>query len=206
MSAELPNSLRYVKNGVGGRWWKAARESNQLHAGWNNTPDELILAAHFLKLEKQIKKEFGVKRGAKQDFNALRTLLDSPSKHLWTTFEDGFLWWCTVFDGPEINPEGESQQKGHFWLRCDRPWSNRSLDGRRLFAMAELPGPVTTTAGFKATVCQPKAWETVLRIIRGEKDPQSEEAEVALKQYQAAIYPMISVSPRKTSSSLSTLS
>ncbi len=49
------------------------------------------------------------RKGATQDFNALRDLLDSPSKHLWITFEGGCMWWCTVLDGATANPDGESR-------------------------------------------------------------------------------------------------
>jgi hypothetical protein len=52
---------------------------------------------------------------------------------------------------------------GNFWLVCDRPWSNRSIKGK-LLAIADLPGTVTTTAGFKGTVCMPKDWQAILRI------------------------------------------
>jgi hypothetical protein len=76
---------------------------------------------------------------ATRDYNALRWLLDNPSQHVWITFEDGCMWWCTVRDRVEPNPRGQDQDNGHFWLACDRPWSNHSLGGRVL-AITDLPG------------------------------------------------------------------
>jgi hypothetical protein len=38
MSDELPDSVRYVKNGGGGRWWPVAHARGQVHAGWSDVP------------------------------------------------------------------------------------------------------------------------------------------------------------------------
>ena len=186
----LPKSVRYVKNGRGGQWWQAARANNQIHLGWKSVPHELLLMPDFPKIKQLQKAEFGSRQGATQDFNALCDLLDAPSKHIWMTFQDGCMWWCTAFDGAIINPNGESLEKGNFWLACNRPWSNQSLKGR-LLAISDLPGSVTRTAGFKATVCTPKAWQAVLRIIRDERDPDATSAANARSDYQQAVLTMV---------------
>lgn len=41
---DLPTSVRYVKNGKGSRWWKAAKEGAQIHAGWSSILNELLAA------------------------------------------------------------------------------------------------------------------------------------------------------------------
>ena len=124
----LPNSVRYVKNGAGSRWWPAAHDHNQIHAGWKCVPRELLLTPNFPTIRQIIKAEFGLKKGAAQrDYNALCALLDAPNEHIWITIQDGFMWWCTARVGAILNPVEESRQKGNFWLACDRPWSNRSL-------------------------------------------------------------------------------
>jgi hypothetical protein len=186
----LPNSVRYVKNGRGGQWWQAARANNQIHLGWKSVPHELLLTRDFAKIKHVLKAEFGSRRGATQDFNALCDLLDAPSKHIWMTFQDGCMWWCTALDGAIVNHNGESLEKGNFWLACNRPWSNQSLKGR-LLAISDLPGSVTRTAGFKATVCTPKAWQAVLRIIRDERDPDATSAANARGDYQQAVLTVV---------------
>ncbi len=186
----LPKSVRYVKNGAGGRWWQAARADNQIHLGWKIVPRKLLLAPDYPKIKQLLKTEFGARRGATQDFNALCDLLDAPSKHVWITFQDGFMWWCTALDGAIVNPNGESLETGNFWLACNSPWSNKSLKRRRL-AISDLPGSVTSTAGFKGTVCEPKAWQAVLRIIQDEKDPDATKAAKARSDYQQAVLAMI---------------
>lgn len=189
--SSLPQSVRYVKNGGGGRWWKAARASNQVHLGWSRVPQELLRSADLEGINALDQSVFGAGQGeATRDRNALLTLIDRPSRHIWITFQDGFLWWCLVKDEVETNPAGESREHGHFWLTCARPWSNLSIGGRPL-ATADLPGTATTTAGYQATVCEPTGWATILRIISDEPDADVASAAEARKAYEAAIQTLV---------------
>jgi hypothetical protein len=184
MEMTLPDSVRYVKNGPGGRWWEVAKANSQIRAGWKDVPNELLEAADLPAIRPLVSQT--------QDFNQLQTLLIRPSEHLWVTFEDGYLWWCTVQDGAHINPEPSAwEQEGHFWLTCTTPWSNHSVDGLRDLAMSELPGKVTTVAGFRATICVPKASIQILRIIRNEEDPAVSAAKAARHAYERAIAELI---------------
>ena len=184
---KLPGSVRYVKNGPGGRWWKVAKTNEQIHLGWKNVAHELLLNPDFAKIKAEY---YAAGQGTMQDFNALRDLLDSPSKHLWMTFEDGYMWWCTVRDCATVNPNGEGLTEGHFWLTCDRAWSNRTIGGK-LLAISDLPGTVTTVAGFRGTICQPKYWQTILRIIQDQKDPEATLAAEARSHYEEAVYGLV---------------
>jgi hypothetical protein len=127
------------------------------------------------------------RRGATQDINALRTLVDRPSQHLWITFEDGCMWWCIVQDKIGANPAGDTFDRGHFWLTCDLPWSDRTVDGKRRLVMTELPGNVTAVAGFRATVCKPAASAQILRIIHNQENPLAHAAAIARQAYQDAV-------------------
>lgn len=182
----LPVTLRYVKNGGRGKWWQAAKTNQQIHLGWKGIPRDLLMEPDFAEIRRTMNAHYGSKPGATQDFNQLHDLLDSPSQHIWITFEDRYMWWCTVLDGATVDPDGESTNKGNFWLGCDRPWANRSLNGK-LLAMTDLPGTVTTVAGFKGTVCTPRAWREILRIIQDEKDPDAAQATVARGKYKQAV-------------------
>ena len=186
----LPSSVRYVKNGRSGRWWKAAHAKGQIHAGWDSIPDELLSKKALLAIENLLREQYGDKPGARQDINQVLNLLDSPSKHVWITFEDDFMWWCTVYDNVTITPDPDATTSGHFWLTCSRPWSNTSLTGR-LLATSELPGTVTTTAGFRATVCTPKDWEAILRLIKGETDKDAIDSADRRREYELAVHKII---------------
>lgn len=186
----LPTSVRYVKLGAGGRWWKAAIERNEIHFGWKAVPDDLVAAADLVGIEAAIRAEFGKKPGATQDFKAISFVLDRPSRHVWVAYQDGCLWWCTVADGVTINPAGEGAVLGHFWLTCTRPWSNRSVGGRHL-ALSDLPGVIVSTAGFQGTVCEPGGWREILRIIADEEDPAVIEAAKARGAYVEAVAALV---------------
>lgn len=183
----LPTSLRYVKNGEGGRWWPIALEKGQVHAGWNDVPDA-ALKSQDAEVIKTLTRE---QRGNTQDLNALLALVDRPSQHVWITFQDGCLWWCTVGDPIEINPSGPSSAtSGHFWLTCDLPWSRHSRAGKYL-AIGDLPGIATTTAGFRGTVCEPSGVKEILRIINDEIDQDVVAAVQAREAYEAAVATLI---------------
>ena len=190
MGDNLPITLRYVKNGAGGRWWQAAKTDQQVHLGWKGIPPDLLMKPDFAEIERLMKAQYGLKPGAKQDFNQLHDLLDTPSQHVWVTFEAGKMWWCTVLDGAIVNPDRKSADRGNFWLVCNHPWSNCSLNGKPL-AMADLPGTVTAVAGFKGTVCTPKAWREILRIIQDEKDPDVALAAAAREKYKQAVEKLV---------------
>jgi hypothetical protein len=144
----------------------------------------------FAKIEQLIKTERGARPGARQEFNQLHDLLDSPSQHIWVTFEDGFLWWCTVRDDVTVNPDGETSESGHFCLTCDRRWSKTSVKGRQL-AVSDLPGTVTTTAGFRATVCTPKDWHSILRLIKDETDEDAINSADRRREYEVAVHAIV---------------
>jgi hypothetical protein len=186
VSKHIPNSVRYIKNGSGGRWWATAKANNQVHAGWSDVPHALLSALDFGAIEAFIRSQFEQRPGATQDFRALRSLIDHPSTHIWITFEEGCMWWSTVADRIVVNDNGEDHTKGHFWLNCDRGWSNKSLGGTPL-EIWRLPGSVTRTAGFQGTVCQPVAWQQILRLIRDERDPVAIEAVRARTAYEQAV-------------------
>jgi len=86
MTEALPSSVRYVKNGDGGQWWKAAKARGQIHAGWRDIPGTLLLTADMESIERMVRAGFEGKPGATQDFNALQTLMVRPSSHVWVTF------------------------------------------------------------------------------------------------------------------------
>ena len=66
MADALPNSVRYVKNGQGGRWWPAAKARGQVHAGWGIVPHALLRSGDMTAIEPLIRSKFSLKPGATQ--------------------------------------------------------------------------------------------------------------------------------------------
>lgn len=191
----LPGSVRYVKNGPGGRWWKTALTEQQVHCGWNEVPAEILRAANYEAAAPYVQAAIlgngGDKGAASRDLAALKTLIDRPSQHLWITFEDRRLWWCTVADQVHSNGEPSDKERGHFWLSCATPWSDRSIDGKRHLIMNDLPGVVTTVAGYRATVCMPAATADILRVIHNEEHPAADAARKTRAAYRGALETLI---------------
>jgi hypothetical protein len=191
MMNNLPQSVRYVKNGSKGKWWETAKARGQVHFGWWFIPRELLSTLDLPKIKACIQNHYSHPGTVTQDFNALQMALENPSHHIWVTFEDGFLWWCTVRDGITINSDRSKEKiEGSFWLTCDRPWDNQSLR-KRILARSDLPGVVTRTAGYRATICEPRAAREILRIIRGEEDTDAMAATQARETYTAAVAKLV---------------
>ncbi len=180
----LPTSVRYIKLGEKGGWWKAARDGNQVHAGWQEIGGDVLSFGTWDRIETAYKDAYP--SGRTQDLNALRSLAEQPSQHIWITFEDDCMWWCTVKDGITVNPDSQSKDRGHFWLTCATGWSDHSL-GRRHLTTSKLPGIVTRTAGFKATIGEPSASKAIRRIIGDETLPEVAIAKKAREAYQESV-------------------
>lgn len=183
LQQDLPGSVRYVKNGAGGKWWRQAYNKNQIHAGWDGYPDEMILSRDLVGLRSY----HGT--SPTQDYNALVTLLNAK-QYIWVTVQDGFLWWCTASDDLGLDPEGSNESHGHFWIVCDMPWSNKSLSGN-LLAVGDLPGAVSQIASYRATVCEPSASNALRRIIIGDKNPAVVAVEIARVAFVTAVEELI---------------
>ena len=162
-----------------------------MHGGWKFLPKELLTEPDFSRIKAILDDCYDTQTTATNQLGQLNKLLVHPSQHLWVTFEDGCMWWCTVGDAIEPNPQGESYQRGHFWLKCDRPWSNYSLDKLRLLNETDLPGKVTMVKRTQNTVAKPRAEEAIRRIILGQKDPAALASANARGQYELAVKPMI---------------
>jgi hypothetical protein len=185
LSQTLPQSVRYIKNGRGGKWWPKAKAHNQLHAKWDEVPTGLLHQPNVEKIKASLPKS------TTQDVNALLTLIGHPSQHVWVTFEEGYLWWCLVSDGvTDFGPS--TDERGRFCISCQPQygWSNKSLAGKDL-KITDLPGPVSSTAGFRATVCEPRTSMQILRLIRDEKNPIVVRAKESRQLYESAVEQMI---------------
>ncbi len=176
MADSLPAALRYIKNGEGGRWWRAALAHSTIEAGWDEYEE-----AELRNVGELVWKDHHTTK----DYNALRTLIEGH-KYLWITIEDDSLWWCTLSGEFDVRAERSTDARGHISLRCAIPWRNTSLAGRHL-AVSELPGVVVKTAGFRGTVCEPGGAAEARRVILGQEDPDVAEADAARLAFIGAV-------------------
>ncbi|HTV90023.1 MAG TPA: hypothetical protein VME41_13495, partial [Stellaceae bacterium] len=144
---DIPNSVRYVKNGPGGLWWQDAKAKGQIHAEWSMaiTPELIENPGDFAEVERLSLEDQATNLKLRRMYlNQLLTLLKRPSQYVWITFEEGCLWWCTVADRATVDRDWKTDGLIHFHLTCGpgRGWSNYSLERRRLLSRVDLPGKV----------------------------------------------------------------
>src|SRR5688572_10939716 len=94
------STVRYVKNGRGGQWWEAAKERRHAHFGWKHVAGELLLRADFNAIEQVIRHRSKDEGAVTRDLSQIREVLEGADRHVWITFEAGFMWWCTLRRGP----------------------------------------------------------------------------------------------------------
>jgi hypothetical protein len=86
MLESLPQSVRYVKNGSGGRWWEAAKARGQVHCGWWFVPRDLLHRLDLPQIKDRIQDHYKKPGKATADFNAFKKLVvENPSRHVWIT-------------------------------------------------------------------------------------------------------------------------
>jgi hypothetical protein len=90
MLDNLPHSVRYVKNGSKGKWWGAALARKQIHFGWRFVPDDLLRTVDLARIKDCIQNhdEYKHSGAATADFNALRLVLERPSRHVWVATKE----------------------------------------------------------------------------------------------------------------------
>jgi hypothetical protein len=193
---DYPSELRFVRCGRRECWRDANLQRQEIHFGWSDIPHSSLLGKDRDKLrihisnghsEKKFKNESTRKTAVS---NSLRELLDAlePERFTWLAIAHDKLWWCTAKTGIEVTTESETQ--GHFFARCDRAWSDRSLTGVPL-ELKTMPKSVSVMSRYQGTLCKPKHDKSIWRAIRGEKDPAVSEFHTARDAYQAALRAMV---------------
>jgi hypothetical protein len=165
MAQDIPNSVRFVRNGASNSWWPAAKEEGVIHAGFDNLSLELLRhpdRASIVEAFKDRSKSMNTRHT-----NEVWQLIDHPSQHIWITIAEGCLWWCTVHDEINGGRERASDTRGHFWLTCNLPWSDRSVDGRRQLKVDDPPLKSVAKVGSRGITVRklPNQEEMILRII-----------------------------------------
>lgn len=192
----FPSALRFVRSGRGEQWRDANLGRQEIHFGWSKTPHKLLQTKDRNKLRENFEKEYAAKKYKNESArktavsNSLRELFDAlePERFTWLTIAHDKLWWCTAKAGIEIGNESESA--GHFFARCERPWSDRSIKGNVL-DIRKLPKSVSIMSRYQGTLCEPKQGESIWRAIMGETDPAILQFQEIRDTYRKALRAMI---------------
>jgi len=185
----------YIKLGEKNRWAKLAFESNTLRIGFNEFSHERSIAATKAKDFTPVKNFYENERGhasgtATRFSNEVREFYTAGTDVLWITFAEGKLWWC--FSEMEVTPNAtvDFQAAGSRYRKTINRWSDKDIKGETL-AINALRGSLTTTAGFRGTICRVKEFDYLLRRLNGEVTPGTEAVRTARLDLIEVLTPLI---------------
>ena len=188
-----PRAL-YIKLGEGNRWAHQALETNTLRFGFADITHDVALAAAATGDFQPIKAfyhERGTVTGTATRYsNEVREFYTAGSDVLWITFTDGRMWWCFA-DAEVISTPGPgSEANGSRYRRAIGSWSDKDIHGQTLWKNI-LRGSLTTTEGFRGTICKVKEFDYLLRRLNGESTTGTEAVRTARLALIQTLVPLI---------------
>jgi hypothetical protein len=184
----------YIKLGEGGRWAQLAFESGTLRFGFPDIPHEQARAAaagnDFLSV-KDFYKGKGVAPGTATRYaNEVRNFYTAGADVLWITFANGRMWWC--FANTEVVPTTalDPDEAGSRYRRSIGGWKDKDLAEQTLWTNS-LRGSLTTTAGFRGTICRVREFDYLLRRLNGQETLATKAAREARLTLIKTLTPLI---------------
>lgn len=185
--AIAPKDVRYIKLGDGGRWANDAIERGYVAFGYHSIPHEICVAEDWDGVRRLLddRKSEGAKTAG---VNEVVQFYEMGSDCLWITFAQGHLWWCFA---EEQVVETNDEHNGPSRLRLAiGGWRNTDIAGRPL-RVSQLSSKLTQTANFRATICQVKERDYLLRRVNAIDEPVVAEAGQARACMMAVAVKMI---------------
>jgi len=185
----------YIKLGEGNRWAQLSFDSNTLRFGFARVPHTMALAAaaagNFTPIRDFYEQKPHIAAGTATRYsNEIREFYTAGTDVLWITFAKGRMWWCFA-DGEVIpNLDGDPEVSGSRYRKATSGWSDRDLTGKTL-SINGLRGSLTTTAGFRGTICRVREFDYLLRRLNGQETAATEAVRAARKTLIDAVTPLI---------------
>jgi hypothetical protein len=185
----------YIKLGEGNCWAKVAFERSILPLGFPQISHEQALTAIQTKDLQPIKDVYEQNRGfargtATRYSNEIWKFYTAGTDVLWITFVDGRLWWC--FADAEVFPNlaDDPDATGSRYRKTNGGWRDKDVKGQTLWINA-LRGSLTTTAGFRGTICRVREFDYLKRLLNGEKTAETVAVSTARLTLIDALEPLI---------------
>lgn len=185
----------YIKLGEGNRWAKAAFESNTLRFGFADVSHKVALAAveakDFTLIKTFYEHERDVAPGTATRYsNEIREFYTAGTDVLWITFAEGRMWWC--FADAEVTPTSvvDPEATGSRYRKAINGWADKDMKRDTLSTNA-LRGSLTTTAGFRGTICRVREFDYLLRRLNGEVTRATEDVRTARDNLINLLTPLI---------------
>jgi hypothetical protein len=184
----------YIKIGEGNCWARSAFDRGTVEFGFFDLPSGLAEAAASRSDFSSIR-EFYIAQGnvpgtATKYSNEVREFYTADRDVLWITFADGRLWWTFAAPGVTATPHARPQEMGSRHRKTIGSWSDTDIRGQKLW-INSLRGSLTTTAGFRGTICRVHEFDYLSRRINGQETEATQHVREARKILIAAIRPLI---------------
>ena len=187
----------YIKLGAGNCWAQTAFDSNRLLLGFDDIPHQMALSAantgDFRPIKNFYEKKGTVTPGtATRHSNEIREFYTAGADVLWITFFNGRMWWCFADTEVTATPDANSQTTSsrHRKTTGGRGWTNKDINGQPLLIDA-LPGSLTSTAGFRGTICRVREFDYLLRRLNSEETKEAKVVRTAHDNLVDGLKPLI---------------
>ncbi len=172
-----PKSALYVKLGLGGEYEKGCLTSpGTVRVGWNVISHEMCISQRWEEVKQILLEKYfpGHPSTATNQMRQLRHFYESGSDILWITFYQDHLYWCFT-DEPVTKLDDGSQIR-----HTIEGWNKHDIKGKPL-DVSRLSGSLLALQGFRATICNVREFEYLVRKINCETSPSEQKAIEARK-------------------------
>jgi len=172
----------YIKLGERGVWEEDSINNGKIRIGWGDTKLEDIQKGNWDKIKNEIQEDFRArnkKKGATQDFNALKNIYDADSNAVFVTFHNSKLWWCRVRD--EMGKDRIKEDGTSKYREVDGKWSDQDIVEKVLLSN-QIPGNLSKVQRYPATCCKVVGIDHLRRLINAEHSPEYKSISEAKKE------------------------
>jgi hypothetical protein len=185
----IPNNVRYIKLGTGGKWARRCFENNELHFGDGSEPHDLCLAGDWDGARRYMIEVLGRAPGPATDsVREMRDFYELKDSTLWVTFYGGSLWWALAEDAV-TDLRGTPGEHGCV-MRKVWGWSKESVLGQPL-RIDLISTRLSKVAAYQRTICKIDEIDYLLRKINDQEEPSACRGRLALSELISAAEAMI---------------
>ena len=185
----------YIKLGEGNRWAQLSFDTGTLRFGFGGFSHEKALKAaaenNFRSAKEYYENMRSVNPGTATRYsNEIKNFYTAGRDVLWITFAKGRMWWC--FADTKVVPirEGDVEIIGSRYRKALGGWSDKDTGGQTLWTNA-LRGSLTTTAGFRGTICRVREFDYLLRRLNNQETRATKAVRDARLKLKESLRPLI---------------
>lgn len=184
----------YIKLGESNSWFNISKNSRTLRLGFGEISHSDALSAVSsgdFSLIADYYRQRGISGGTATRYsNEVKEFYTANTDVLWITFGDGRLWWCFA-DLPVMDAaEADLRAVGSRYRNARGGWRDTDRAGAKLW-INQLRGSLTTTAGYRGTICKVRELDYLVRRLNCEETPATKAAREARTRLICSLVPLI---------------